>query len=47
MGVKCTESGTKQHDATELAPRWPVIGAEQWTELRDHGTERISRYELR
>ncbi len=25
--------------------RWPVIGADQWTEPRDRGTERISRYE--
>ncbi len=47
MGVKCTESGTKQRDVTELAPRWPVIGADQWTEPCDCGTERISRYERR
>ncbi len=47
MGVKCTESGTKQRDVTELAPRWPVITADQWTEPRDRGTERIPRYERR
>ncbi len=37
----------KQRDVTELAPRWPVIGADQWTETRDRTTERISRYEQR
>ncbi len=45
MGVKCTESGTKQRDVTELVPCWPVIGADQWPEPRDRSTERISRYE--
>ncbi len=35
MGVKSTESGTKQRDVTELVQCWPVIGADQWPEPRD------------
>ncbi len=45
--AKCTESGTKQRDITELTPHWPVISADQCTEPRDRATELILRYEWR
>ncbi len=41
-GSRCTESGTKQCDVTELVPCWPVIGVDQWSEPCDRGTKRMS-----